>query len=131
MYSLTSKTTYNIINAAMEVYNELGYGFLETTYREAMKIELTMRKFDVKTEKQLKVYYKNHLVGINYADIILNNEIIIELKTCKQLIKAHYKQLQHYMKVTGIMTGFVFNFNPEKLDWHRVFITCTSKHNLF
>ena len=79
---LTSK----IIKAFYDVYNELGYGFLERVYHNALFIELKERGFDVEAQKKISVYYKGHLVGNYFADIIVNNKVILELKRANQLV---------------------------------------------
>ncbi len=98
MESLLQKDfTEAIIKSYFEVYNELGYGFLEKVYQNAMIIELKNKGFDVESEKRIKVYYKNVIVGDYFADIIVNNAVIIELKATEILINQHDLQLLNYL----------------------------------
>ena len=99
-----------IIKAFYNVYNKLGYGFLEKVYERAMLIEL--RNFGLKCEAQvpIKVFYNNYQVGDYYADIIVNNKIILELKASESLCKEHGIQLLNYLKATNIEIGLLFNF---------------------
>jgi len=83
--ALTSK----IIEAFYKVNDSLGYGFLEKVYENAMYIELSKRGFDVKRQKNIKVFYKGYIVGDYYADLIINNRIIVELKAAKTLSEEH------------------------------------------
>jgi GxxExxY protein len=89
---LHKKLSEAILKVFYEVYNELGYGFLENVYQNAMYLELKSQGFKVETQKQIKVYYKNELVGNFIADLIIDDLIIIELKACDTLVKAHYAQ---------------------------------------
>ena len=79
-----------ILKVFYEVYNELGYGFLEKVYQNAMYLELKSQGFKVEAQKQIKVYYKNELVGDFIADLLIDDVIILELKACDTLVKAHY-----------------------------------------
>jgi len=107
-----------IIKCFYTVYNELGYGFLEKVYENALCIELTRNGINFEAQKSIKVYYKNEIVGDYIADIILDNKIIIEVKAVSVLNKAHEVQIVNYLKATGIKVGLLVNFG-EKLDFKR------------
>ncbi|WP_310557648.1 GxxExxY protein [Flavobacterium sp.] len=115
-----------ILKVFYEVYNELGYGFLENVYQNAMYIELKSQGFKVEAQKQIKVYYKNELVGNFIADLVIDDVIIIELKACDTLVKAHYAQTLNYLKATNIEIGLLLNFG-EKPEIKRLIFTNNRK----
>ena len=112
--------TGKIIKAAYKVHNVLGKGFLEKVYQNAMFIELTDMGLSVEMEMPLEVYYKNHKVGFFYADLIVEDEIIIELKAVENLVKIHEVQLVNYLNATEIDVGLLINFG-DKVDVKRKF----------
>ena len=107
---LHENTTDQVIKAYYKVYNKLGYGFLEKVYENAMMIELT--KMGISCEKQvpIDVYYEEEHIGKYFADILVNNQIIIELKAASTLMEAHEAQLLNYLKATEIEVGLLLNF---------------------
>ncbi|MFV8355583.1 GxxExxY protein [Flavobacterium sp. XS1P32] len=115
-----------ILKVFYEVYNELGYGFLENVYQNAMYFELKSQGFKVEAQKQIKVYYKNDLVGNFIADLLIDDLIIIELKACDTLVKAHYAQTLNYLKATNIEIGLLLNFG-EKPEIKRLIFTNNRK----
>jgi len=115
---LYSDITEKIIKCFYKVYDELGSGFLESIYVKALIIELKEIGFQVEYEKELKVKYKEKIIGIFRADIIVEDKIIIEVKAVTNLIPQHEAQLINYLKATGIRVGLVVNFGNE-LDFKR------------
>ena len=113
--------TEGIINAYYFVYNELGYGFLEKVYQNAMLIELRSRGFNVESQKIIKVYFKDALVGEYFADIIVDDKIILELKSCESLASEHEVQLFNYLKATEIEVGLLFNFGKRAAFKRKIF----------
>ena len=109
----------------MEVYNELGPGFLEIIYHDAMKIELSEQNIPFESEKPLSVCYRWHTLAHEYfADIICYERIILELKAVKEIHDAHIAQVMNYLKATGLALGYVINFGHiKKLQWQRVLIS--------
>jgi len=105
-----SDITNVIIKAYYNVYNKLGFGFLEKVYENSMMIEL--KKLGLKCYKQvpIKVYYDNETVGDYYADIVVENVVIIELKAAKSLCEEHEIQLVNYLKATDVEVGLLLNF---------------------
>lgn len=105
--------TGKIIKAFYNVYNILGYGFLEKVYERAMVIELS--KFNLKCERQkpITVLYAEEEVGEYFADILVEKRIIVELKAVENLIKKHETQLYNYLKATDVEVGLVLNFGEE------------------
>ncbi|HKJ33052.1 MAG TPA: GxxExxY protein [Balneolales bacterium] len=115
---LTSK----IIKAFYRVNDRLGYGFLEKVYENAMFIELREKGLQVEKQKNIKVYYKGHEVGDYYADLIINNLVIVELKAAEILSKEHEVQLINYLRSTKIEIGLLLNFG-KKADFKRKIFT--------
>ena len=103
---LTSK----IIACAYKVHNTLGFGFLETVYQNALMIELTKASLHAENEKKIQVHYHNQLVGDYIADITVEDKVILELKSVKDLHPAHSAQLINYLKATGMEIGLLINF---------------------
>lgn len=99
-----------ILKIYFEVYNELGYGFLEKVYQNAMYFELKSQGYKVEAQKQIKVYYKSQLVGDYFADLLIDNSIILELKACECLMDEHKAQLLNYLKATDVEIGLLLNF---------------------
>lgn len=116
-----------ILKVFYEVYNELGYGFLENVYQNAMYLELKSQGFKVEAQKQIKVYYKNEIVGNFIADLLINEVIIVELKACDNLVKPHYAQTLNYLKATNIEIGLLLNFG-EKPEIKRLIFTNNRKN---
>lgn len=116
-----------ILKVFYEVYNELGYGFIEKVYQNAMYLELKSQGFKVEAQKQIKVYYKNELVGDFFADLLIDDVIILELKACDSLVKAHYTQTLNYLKATNIEIGLLLNFG-EKPEIKRLIFTNNRKN---
>ena len=105
-----SQLTEKIIKCYFDVYNNLGNGYLESVYENAMLYELQKQGLRVDQQKNIAVYYKDIIVGSFYADLIVNDSVIIELKASNQLNKKHETQLVNYLKATGIEVGLLFNF---------------------
>ncbi|TCN61366.1 GxxExxY protein [Flavobacterium circumlabens] len=103
-----------ILQVFYEVYNHLGYGFLEKVYHNAMYFELKSQGYEVEAQKQIKVYYKNRLVGEYYADLVIEDTIIVELKAGQCLLSSHVAQLMNYLKSTPIEVGLVLNFGETR-----------------
>ena len=116
-----SEITNLIIKAYYNVYNKLGYGFLEKVYENSMMIEL--RKFGLNCKKQIpiKVHYDDEVAGDYFADIIVNNVVIVELKAAKLLCEEHEIQLVNYLKATEIEVGLLLNFDKKTELKRKVF----------
>ena len=102
--------TERIIRVFYEVYNELGFGFLESVYREAMRIALAEAGFRVEAEVPVPVSFRGTLVGVFRADIVVDGKIIVELKTAESISKAHEAQVLHYLRASEVEVGLVMNF---------------------
>ena len=113
--------TSTIIGCFYDVYNELGYGFLEKVYENALKYELEKKGFIVQKQKPIDVYYDKVLVGEYFADLIVNDLIIIELKAAESLCDEHEFQLINYLKVTEIEVGLLMNFGKKPEIKRKIF----------
>ncbi|MFZ3058956.1 MAG: GxxExxY protein [Candidatus Methanoperedens sp.] len=109
-----------IIGAAFEVSNVLGAGFLEKVYENALNVELNLRGIKTFQQAPLKVYYKNELVGDYIADILVENEIIIELKTVKEFDDIHLAQCLNYLRITGLKLCLLINFSKPRVEIKRI-----------
>jgi len=107
-----SDLTKEIIGAFYDVYNNLGYGFLEKVYENALAIELKARGFHVEQQKPIRVYYCNQIVGEYFADLIVNDLVILELKAVRAILKQHEAKLLNYLKATKYEVGLLLNFGP-------------------
>ncbi len=105
--------TFTIIKCFFTVYNTLGYGFLEKVYEKALCIELENYGFKVEKQKPIQVWYKNRSVGNYFADIVVNDQVIVELKTADSLSEQHANQLINYLKATNIEIGLLLNFGEK------------------
>lgn len=105
--------TEKIIGVFYEVYNELGFGFLESVYREAMRIALMEAGFLVACEVPVPVRFRGQLVGVFRADLVVDEAVILELKTADSISKAHEAQVLHYLRASEMEIGLVMNFGPE------------------
>ncbi|HLR37905.1 MAG TPA: GxxExxY protein [Chitinophagaceae bacterium] len=105
--------TETIIKSFYKVYNTLGYGFLEKVYENAMFLELREREMFVEKQKRIQVHYREEIIGDYYADLIVNEKVIIELKAAETLCKEHEFQLINYLKATDIEIGLLLNFGKE------------------
>lgn len=108
-----SELTEKIIKAFYKVYNTLGYGFLEKVYENALFIELESIGLNIKKQEPIKVYYEEKEVGVYFADLIVNNTIIIELKAAESFCEENELQLVNYLKATEIEVGLLLNFGKK------------------
>lgn len=111
--------TYKINGAIFEVNRELGHGFLEKVYENALLIELKERGLKAEKQVSIKVNYKEKIVGEYFADIVVENQIIIELKAVESLQKIHEAQLLNYLKATEYKIGLLVNFTHPKAEIKR------------
>ena len=109
-----------IIGAAIQVHSELGPGFLENIYEEALKIELSEHGLHFDSQKEIRVEYLDVEIGMHRLDLIVENEIIVDLKAVKELADIHFAQLRSYLKATGLKIGLLLNFARPTLEIKRV-----------
>lgn len=110
---LYEELTGKIIGAFYKVYNTLGYGFLEKVYENSLKLELMNLGLKVDQQKSIMVYYNNIEVGDYFADLIVNDLIVLELKSAENPCEEHEAQLLNYLKATDKEVGLLFNFGKE------------------
>ncbi|GHV74312.1 hypothetical protein AGMMS49940_16140 [Spirochaetia bacterium] len=121
MELLYEKETYSIISAAMAVHNELGCGFLEAIYHEALEMEFVSRAIPYRREIQIAVYYKGEKLSKYYiADFVCYEKIVLELKAISKLIAEHQAQTMNYLKATNLRLGLLLNFGNTKLEHKRI-----------
>ena len=112
-------TVYNIIGAAMNVHSEMNGGLLEPLYQEALSIELEEMGIANEREKEVRCFYKHHLLDKTYKVDILVDDIILELKSVKELLSEHRAQLFNYMRLTKSPVGILINFGCKSLQGER------------
>lgn len=110
---------YKIIGAAMSAHSELNWGLLEQVYQEALHLELQDRGIDNKREEEISCFYKQHQLDKKYKMDIVVDDVIVELKSCKELIPAHRAQLFNYMRLTKKPIGILLNFGCRSLQGER------------
>ncbi|MFZ4399751.1 MAG: GxxExxY protein [Bacteroidales bacterium] len=129
MELLYKELTDRIINVFYDVYNELGYGFLEKVYQNSMYIELVSRGFHLEAQKQIKVFYKGKEVGVYYAGLVVDEKIIVELKATDGIAQEFEWQLINYLKGTNMEVGLLLNFGIKPEFRRKIFDN--KRKNLF
>ena len=118
---LYKSETYKIIGAAMEVHKELGCGFFEAVYQEALELEFQYRNIPYQREPKLDIFYKGQLLKKYYeADFICYDEVIVELKALSALASEHEAQLLNQLKATRLKVGLLINFGRKSLEYKRL-----------
>ncbi len=105
--------TEKIIEIYYRVYNKLGYGFLEKIYENAMMIEFKKENISAVSQSAIKVLYEGEIVGEYFADILISDKIILEIKAAKNIAEEHEAQLLNYLKATNIEVGLLLNYGPK------------------
>lgn len=108
-----------IIGCAYDVFNTLGAGFLESVYERSLLVELQHAGLNVRPQVPLNVYYRDALVGQFFADLVVDQTVIVELKSVESLAKAHEVQLVNYLVATGMSVGLLINFGTERVEIRR------------
>ena len=109
-----------VIQCFYKVYNILGYGFLEKVYENALRLELMRAGLDVFQQRRIEVYYQEQKVGDYFADLCINNSVVLEIKTVDTIAPIHEAQLLNYLRATEIELGFVLNFGPKPQFLRRI-----------
>ena len=105
--------TEKIIKIFYEVYNALGYGFLEKVYENAMMIEFKKERVPAVSQYAIEVYYEGEIIGEYFADILIDNKVIVEIKAARHLVEENEAQLLNYLKATDIEVGLLLNFGTK------------------
>ncbi|MBW1911533.1 MAG: GxxExxY protein [Deltaproteobacteria bacterium] len=121
--------TYKINGAVFEVIRILGAGFLEKVYEAALLIELRKRGLQAESQVPIQIQYKGQIVGDYIADIVVENQVILELKAVEQLQKIHEAQLINYLKATGMNVGILINFTHPKAEIKRMVLNLPEGHD--
>ncbi|HZM21304.1 MAG TPA: GxxExxY protein, partial [Anaerolineales bacterium] len=117
---IEKELSYLIMQAAFEVYNELGPGFPESIYEEAMNRELIRRGINLERQKEVMVYFKNEPLGKFILDTIVNGRVILEYKAVSEIARIHEQQALSYLKATGLELAIVINFGADRVQSSRV-----------
>ena len=116
----TDPETYKILGAAMSVHNELGHGFLEAVYQDALEVELNKQNIPFEREKEFPVYYKGLLLNAHYkADFVCFGSVVVELKALHNLSGNEEAQVLNYLKASGMGKGLLINFGTRQLQYKR------------
>ena len=114
----TDSDMYRIVGCAMTVYNKMKHGFNEKVYERCLDIELKKQGLSVRRQVKLTAYYDNTLAGVFFADMVVNANVVVELKAVHHLAKMHEEQIREYLKASGYTEGLLINFgNPRRLEW--------------
>lgn len=114
--------SYDIVGIAMDVHNALGCGFLEKVYENALFMKLKKSGYRVEQQAPIKVYFEKEVVGEYFADLLVEDKIILELKCAESIGDVHKAQILNYLKATGLRLGILLNFSKPKLEYVRVVI---------
>ncbi|MCK5517880.1 MAG: GxxExxY protein [Alphaproteobacteria bacterium] len=119
---LFKEETRQIIGCAMSVLNELGHGFLEKPYENALIVEFGIKKILCKQQPRYEIVYKNVNVGGYIPDLIAFDKVIVDLKAIERINDRERSQMLNYLKVTGLKIGLILNFSKPKLEWERIIL---------
>lgn len=118
---LYKELSEQVIGCAITVHKELGNGFLEKVYENALCHEFSLLGIPYERQREINVFYKNIIVGTYIPDVIINNSIILELKAISRLEQVHFSQLINYLKATNFKVGYLLNFGAStKLEYKRL-----------
>ncbi len=112
--------SYKIIELALEVHNELGCGFLEKVYENALMMLLDREKITARQQAQADVYFQNKVIGQYFADILVENKLILELKATDVITNIHTAQVLNYLRATRLKLGLILNFGKPKFEYKRL-----------
>ena len=113
--------TEKIIKIFYKVYNKLGYGFLEKVYEKAMMIEFKKRGIQAISQSPIQVFYEDEIIGEYFADVLIDDKVIVEIKVAKSVTAENEAQLLNYLKATDIEVGLLLNFGPKPEIKRKVF----------
>lgn len=112
--------SYKIIELSLEVHNELGCGFLEKVYENALMLLLDREKIPARQQAPADVYFQGKVIGQYFADILVDNKLILELKTVDVITNIHIAQVLNYLRATGMKLGLILNFGKPRFEYKRL-----------
>jgi len=114
--------SFKIVGLAMQVHNTLGFGFLEKIYENSLMVLLKREGIKAKQQAPITVYFEGENVGEYFADILIEDKIILELKSGEKIVDAHRAQTLNYLKATGLNLAIILNFGKERLEYERLVV---------
>ena len=120
---LEKELVYRITGSAMTVLNEIGHGLREKSYERALCVELNFQKIKFTEQAVYSVYYKNVKVDEFIPDLVIEDKVIVDLKTVENITDEHRGQILNYLKITGLEVGLLLNFKHPKLEWERLVLS--------
>lgn len=118
---LYSELSEIILGSCFDIMNELGCGFLESVYKNALFIAIKEKGLKIEVEKRFEVMFRGKKIGLYVADLIVEDVLIIELKCCESLLGEHQAQTINYLKASGVLVGLLINFGNRKLEYKRLY----------
>lgn len=112
--------SYKIVGLAMQIHSELGFGFLEKVYENSMMVLFRRENIMAKQQAPVSVSFEGEIVGDYYADILIEDKIILELKAIEKITDAHKAQALNYLKATGLKLAIIINFGKQRLEYERI-----------
>jgi len=116
----SEEETQEIIGCAMEVLNELGHGFIEKPYENALVVELERRRIPFRQQNRYDILYKGVSVGTYIPDLIAFEKVVVDVKVIDRISDNEIGQMLNYLKITGLKVGLIINFKRARLEWKRV-----------
>jgi len=117
--------SYKIVGIAMRVHSKLGYGFLEKVYENALMVLFRREGIEAKQQAPITVYFEEEVVGNYYADILVEDKVILEIKSVENIIDAHIAQSLNYLKATGLRLAIILNFRKKNLNTKELLNNCS------
>jgi GxxExxY protein len=117
---LVEDLTHHILEACNDVSNELGAGFVETVYEQAVFVALQARGFKVEKQKPITVYYRGQAVGLFFADLFVNDTVLVEVKALAALTPETLVEMHNQLKATGVDVGLIVNFGSNRVEFKRM-----------
>src|SRR5436190_21054496 len=117
---LFKEEVFNIVGAAMEVLNEVGHGFHEKPYENALVVEFGLRNIPFKQQPNYNMLYKGHGIGLFVPDLIAYDQLVVDAKVIEKITNLERGQMLNYLKITKLRVGVILNFKNPKLEWERM-----------
>jgi GxxExxY protein len=117
---LLKDEVFQIVGAAMEVLNELGHGYHEKPYENALVVEFGLRRIPLKQQQTYDMLYKGHKVGLFVPDLIAFDAVVVDTKVIERITNIERGQMLNYLKITKLRVGIILNFKNPKLEWERI-----------